>query len=67
MLRRNCEYDKPMEALFFTSCGTGLVEGNASDARPLDSCVETKFTDRLAHEPEHPQMTVMSCELLDPE
>ena len=61
---RNCEYDNPKEALFCMKCGTRLVEGNISATRPLDTYPESKTNDRLAHEPERRQMTVMFCDLV---
>jgi class 3 adenylate cyclase/tetratricopeptide (TPR) repeat protein len=64
MLCRNCEYDNPKEALFCMKCGTRLVEGDTSAPRSLDSSVETRVTDRLAHEPERRQMTVLFCDLV---
>jgi class 3 adenylate cyclase/tetratricopeptide (TPR) repeat protein len=64
MLCRSCEYDNPKEALFCMKCGTRLLEGNASATKSLDSLVGTKVTDRLAHEPERRQITVMFCDLV---
>jgi class 3 adenylate cyclase len=61
---RNCEYDNPKEAIFCMKCGTRLIEGNMSAPRSLDSSLESKINDRLTHEPERRQMTVMFCDLV---